>query len=566
MKYAADFETTADPDDCRVWAWGLAEIGNPDNFQAGNDLDQFFDFFEKKTNNHVYFHNLKFDGEFILAWLFRHGYEAVASKKDLYTRSFCTVISDQGQWYAITVCFRNSMKRSRYLYIYDSLKVLPFSVDQVARTFKLPVSKLSIDYTKHRDQRHVLTEAEREYLKADVTIMALALAQLFKEDLTKMTIGSNALKDFIQLFDQERFKKLFPVIECDSDIRRSYKGGFTWLKPEYRGKVTGAGQVFDVNSLYPFVMAHYPMPYDHPIYYEGKYEPDELYPLYVQMISCNLKLKKEHVPSIQLKKNRYFYGQGEYITDTYQEDVTLTLTSVDMALMFEQYQVTDIEYIGGYKFKAARGLFADYIEKWSHNKIQAKRDGNAGLYTISKLMLNSLYGKFSLNPEVKSKYPAYDSQADMVQLLTGEAELRKPIYIPVGTFITSYARAYTIRAAQKLYDRFIYADTDSLHITGQEPVTCLDIDPVQLGAWKHELTFTKAKYIRSKAYIEIGHEPGSAEPDRMRITCAGLPERCHSQVTFDNFKVGAVYHDNLLPSRVPGGVVLLPTHYKIKEL
>lgn len=44
-------------------------------------------------------------------------------------------------------------------------------------------------------------------------------------------------------------------------------------------------------------------------------------------------------------------------------------------------------------------LFDKYIEKWSARKIQSKKDGNKGMYLYSKVMLNSLYGKFGLNPD-----------------------------------------------------------------------------------------------------------------------------------------------------------------------
>ena len=56
-RYAADFETTTDPDDCRVWAWGLYNI-ETEKFQM--EITVFLTF-RKKVN---YF-ELKF-GEFIL--------------------------------------------------------------------------------------------------------------------------------------------------------------------------------------------------------------------------------------------------------------------------------------------------------------------------------------------------------------------------------------------------------------------------------------------------------------------------------------------------------------------
>ena len=39
--YTADFETTTDHLDCRVWAYGICEIGNPDNFIYGNVIGGF---------------------------------------------------------------------------------------------------------------------------------------------------------------------------------------------------------------------------------------------------------------------------------------------------------------------------------------------------------------------------------------------------------------------------------------------------------------------------------------------------------------------------------------------
>ena len=68
--YVADFETTTNADDCRVWAWGLCEIGNISNFIYGNDISTFFEKVKElsKQQETIYFHNLKFDGEFLYAY------------------------------------------------------------------------------------------------------------------------------------------------------------------------------------------------------------------------------------------------------------------------------------------------------------------------------------------------------------------------------------------------------------------------------------------------------------------------------------------------------------------
>ena len=59
-KYTADFETTTEIEDCRVWAYAICEIGKPDNFIYGNNLDDFMGWCARpKDNDVLYFHNLQ---------------------------------------------------------------------------------------------------------------------------------------------------------------------------------------------------------------------------------------------------------------------------------------------------------------------------------------------------------------------------------------------------------------------------------------------------------------------------------------------------------------------------
>ena len=109
-----------------------------------------------------------------------------------------------------------------------------------------------------------------------------------------------------------------------------------------------------------------------------------------------------------------------------------------------------------------------------------------------------------------------------------------------------------------MYDRFLYADTDSLHLIGTDIPAEIDVDPVRLGAWKHEATFTRGKYLRAKTYIE--------EIDgRLCVTCAGLPDELHDQVTFENFEPGAIYTGKLRPVHTAGGIVLEETNFSIRR-
>lgn len=393
-KFACDFETTTDPNDCRVWAYALCEIGNPDNFIYGNSIYELMDWCSnQKDNVDLYFHNLKFDGEFITYWCETNGFQWVNSAKDAVTDSYTTLITNMGAWYSMEIYFEVKGKKKNKVTIYDSLKLLNFSVEEIAKGFDLPIRKLELDYTTFREEGHELTQHEIDYIRNDVEIMARALDIFMSQGHTKMTIGSNALQSFKDTCPN--FRNLFPVLpnEVDADIRVSYKGGFTYLSPKYKEKQTGGGVVFDVNSLYPSIMYNRLLPYGIPEPFEGKYKHDPLYPLYTQMITCQFKIKPDKIPSIQIKHN-FSFRSNEYLEssdDGSGMPVTLVLTNPDLELFFEQYDVWDLTYHGGWKFKGAAGIFKDYIDHWSGEKIKAKKEGNKPQYLISKLFKQPIW-------------------------------------------------------------------------------------------------------------------------------------------------------------------------------
>lgn len=125
--------------------------------------------------------------------------------------------------------------------------------------------------------------------------------------------------------------------------------------------------VLDVNSLYPSVMYEKMLPFGEPIYYEGKYKEDNIYNLYIQMITCSFEIKKNKIPTIQLKKN-FNFKANEYLESSKGEIVCLVLTSIDLKLFLEQYNVENLEYVSGWKFRSLNGIFKSYIDKWITRK------------------------------------------------------------------------------------------------------------------------------------------------------------------------------------------------------
>lgn len=569
-KFTADFETcTWLENETYVWAWAVCEIGNESNIVIDNNIKSFIDYCYFQKNSTFYFHNLKFDGEFIIYYLLKNGFKHVVKKEDIKDNTFTTLISDMGQFYQITVYFTKGNKKVHKVTFIDSLKIIPFSVDEIAKTFDLPISKLKIDYNEPREIGHILTEEENEYIKNDVLIVAKALKTLFDENLTYMTEGSNALHDFKSMITKSKYNHLFPTLDykLDEDLRKSYKGGFTYLNPIYKEKDVENVTILDVNSLYPSVMYEKSLPFGEPIFFDGQYKEDKVYNLYIQMITCSFEIKKGKIPTIQIKNSMNFMA-NEYLESSNNEIVCLVLTNVDLKLFFEQYNVYDLEFVCGWKFKSVKGIFTEYIDKWITRKIEATKSGNKGQRTLAKLMLNSLYGKFATSLDVQSKIP-FLTEDDVVHYELSEEEQKDGLYLPIASFITAYAREKTIRTSQaiKTYslekygqDMYIYSDTDSIHtmLPIEELKAFCDIDDVRLGAWKNEGFAKRAKFIRQKSYLE--EIDGNIE-----ITCAGMPKTCYEFVTWENFQTGFTCGGKLTFKHIKGGVKLVETEFTIKD-
>ena len=548
---SADFETTTLFHDCRVWAWGYCNIETPDDMVWGTTIEEFIDHIAT-FNSIVYFHNLKFDGTFILDYLLKNGFKNYSNYDNsarMPVGYFETLISDMNKYYTIKVRWDDKHSTE----FRDSAKKFPnMSVARIAKTFNLPMSKGEIDYDAPRPIGYEPNEEELDYLHRDVSIVAMALKIAMDSGMKRLTVASDSIEEYKRIVGTQMFEKFFPVLseDADTDIRRAYKGGYTYADSRFSGTIQNKkGIVLDVNSLYPSVMYNCLMPYGEPVFFSGAYTVDSIYPLYIFTVTITAKLKPGHLPCIQLKGSVIF-GASEYVTEI-NEPTMISVTNVDWELYNDHYNITVISYEGGWKFKGTYGLFDSYIDKW----MEVKRNSVGGQREIAKLHLNSLYGKFGSNPNVTGKFPIIEN--DRVKLVRGPDQRRNPIYTAIAVYTTAYGRDLTIRSGQNNYDNFAYADTDSLHLL-TDKLPDLAIDPSELGKWKIEYEFNRALYVRPKAYIE-------EKTDGSRVVkWAGIPEEISSQFDFSDVWEGRVITGKLHPINVPGGVVLESVPYTIR--
>lgn len=656
--FVADFETTVYKGQAHteVWAAAMVEMFSedvsiyhslPEFFQALIDLD---------CNIDIYFHNLKFDGGFWLPFLMQDmRYKQAVNltdeeinalqeneiadihflpDKEMKNNTFKYIISDMGEWYMIVI-----KVKKHFITIKDSLKLLPFSVKKIGEGFKTKHRKIELEsgYTGFRYAGCEITEQDKEYISNDVLVVKEALEIMFSEGHDRLTIGSCCLAEYKSFwYDAKAYYNTFPDLtkipvdeniygakNADQYIRKSYKGGWCYVVPQKRCRIINNGLTADVNSLYPSMMHsdsgnYYPVGF--PTFWKGNYIPvccqlkDQYY--YFVRIRCEFDIKPNFLPCIQVKGDfnyppnawlltskifdanscrfyeYYIDKNGEY----HDTSLILTLTMTDYELIQEHYDLKNVEILDGCFFRAQKGIFDDYIEKYQ----KIKMNSSGAIREISKLFLNNLYGKMAASDESNFKFAVVkeDQTIGFIPVLANE---KRPGYIAAGSAITSYARNFTIRAAQKNYygpykPGFIYADTDSIHCDlPPDKLQGITVDDKKFLCWKLEASWNSAWFVRQKTYIEhvVAENLKPINSAYYNVKCAGMDDICkdlfikslegykpteedktkytpeqiaflQTKRTYKDFNVGLQIYGKKVPKRIRGGIVLIDDYYTMR--
>lgn len=622
--FVADFETTVTGENkCQesteVWATAMVELFD-EEVNVRNDIRLFFtDLYALNQNAIVYFHNLKFDGSFIIDYLLRQGYTPALDKytgkwtEDRYMskKTFKTTISDKGVWYTVKI----KTPFGQVVTFKDSLKLLPFSVAQIGKAFGTKHKKLSMDYVGNMKAGGSITPEQREYIQNDVLVVKEALEIMFNDGLDKLTIGACCKDRYKKTLMDKDFEDWFPKLSnlyidpekygvgtADDYIRKSYKGGWCYLKRGCENKVYHNGITADVNSLYPSVMLDCDYPVGKPIFWKGDFIPDQAKGAnkgYFVRVKTGFRLKKGFLPTIQIKGN-WLYRSNEWLetSDIFDPKTgqvmkntpILTLTMMDWILLQKHYSLYDTEILDGCYFWTLPGdlLFGTYINEWA----EVKKNNKGAKRTQAKLFLNNLYGKFSSRIDNSTKLPYMGDDGKVHFELIEDEDPDKAWYIPIGSYVTSHARNFTITAAQKNYDAFIYADTDSIHCQCRaEDLKGIKVHKVNFSCWDLEATWDVAIFVRQKTYIEhvIEEELEPVEHPFYNIKCAGMDKRpkqllqanlqhedietktpdevafMSKQLSITDFKVGLQVPGSLKPRRIPGGILLINDFYTMRD-
>lgn len=350
----------------------------------------------------------------------------------------------------------------------------------------------------------------------------------------KLTIGQASMAELRKHYQVERINEGF-----DGQLRQFYFGGRVECL-QGRGHFKGDYKLYDVNSMYPAVMAQCA----HPIggfndYDLRRGEPNEQ-TVFVDLICTN---RGALVGRDADGSTSATIPRGRFKTTIWEYNVAKQFGLID-----------DIEILASWDCRK-RSNFADFILPLYDNRLRTKdamRElKEKGLQTSAafldlkkddiffKLLLNNSYGKFAMNPKNYREHYLTDpggrppdewfksvdelDHADRIEFLapifsnSDYAIWQKPSpsfrYNNVGTAasITGAARAVLLAAINGAQGA-IYCDTDSIICSGLSGVQS---HKSQLGAWDLEDEYSEVIINGKKLYAVWHKKPLILTPEQI---------------------------------------------------
>lgn len=452
----------------------------------------------------VYFHNFsRFDGIMLLKHL---------------------VIN--GKMYKIKPLMRNNMlyeiavflDNKQVFNLRDSLTLLPSPLNTLAKHLCPQLgSKGSIPYDDICvDNLSTLRYQLISYMKQD--ILLLGGVMLKAQDIywkfcnidivTKLTLSSLALAIFrTRYYDSDNWPIHIPNRNEDTFIRRGYYGGHADV---YIPKGENL-YYYDVNSLYPFIMKSFPMPGGKPTWY-GSLENQDLEKLFgfiEAYVECPISMNRPFLPYRDESSKTLLFPTGKFVGVYYSEELKYARQL--------GYQITPLS---GYLFESNNSTpFGEFVSDIFERRQEAKRSGNEALGYIYKILMNSLYGRFGINPKstiteickpdrykllVKKELIFADKLSEDSYIVSYHTntdwnhEWKPPRIsaVQLSAAITATARIYMYPYISR--SDCYYTDTDSVIIGS--PLSEEEISSTVLGKFKLEYIVKDGVFLAPKSY------------------------------------------------------------------
>lgn len=220
--------------------------------------------------------------------------------------------------------------------------------------------------------------------------------------------------------------------------------------------------------------------------------------------------------------------------DPFRRDFTDFIDEDGLHLMFEREIVEmsywyDLSYTCDEVIIIRRGdyAFRPFVERNYKLKADAKKDGNATLQRVAKLLLNSSYGKLAERLERTIGHYELNEETQAIHFVVDgtESDAKSSMNVIIGSLVTSVARCYILSKIREICGveidkKFVYIDTDSIHAFAEYPKA----DAYTLGGLKLEAVCDAVKYIAPKTYIDIEkvNKDGTIDYDNFEIHSKGV--------------------------------------------
>ena len=232
-----------------------------------------------------------------------------------------------------------------------------------------------------------------------------------------------------------------------------------------------------------------------------------------------------------------FLDNGRVIS---AEEITMTITNVDLDIIDKTYDYDRIEIGLGYTYAKAylpKTLIECILDFYEKKTTLKDVEGEEATYMLFKGMLNSLYGMCVtdiVNDNIvyaNGSWGKVDGDAEE-QISKYNKSRNRFLFYPWGVFVTAYARQNLWTGILECGDDYIYSDTDSVkilnfdnhkqyfdnynkEIIGKLETTCIqysiNTDRIRpktvkgkekpLGVWDDEGTYDGFKTLGSKRYL-----------------------------------------------------------------
>ena len=390
----------------------------------------------------------------------------------------------------------------------DSFAIMPFPLRDYDKDI--------IDYELFREEVREKHRPEiLKYFRKDLTALYELVTAFHKEFGNKLTIGSASMKQIKARHKFETGNETY-----DAKFRSYYYfGGRNQVFQS--GVITGKIAVYDVNSMYPFVMQSmlHPLGTGHTV--SNRIESD----------TCFIEVEGKNYGAFPTRQKN---GSLDFTVES--GTFHPTIHEWEAALETGCFKPERIAKTYGFP---KRGTFEEFVSHFYDERRTAKKSGDKIKTLFYKYVLNSGYGKFAQNPDNYFDWyitergvtpPDYHecsdvSKCQLVELggVTTCTKWWSPEYmhdnyivwkrplqlkssswynIATGASITGAARAVLLRGIHAT-DEPLYCDTDSIICRGHSSV---EIDSSRIGAWDCEATGRMVAIAGKKLYAIFDRE------------------------------------------------------------